>query len=89
MFQFISFQFASVVMIASGTGITPMIQIIQEILENEDDMTFISLVYSIQSAGDIIYKDQLHEWSSFWNFNVQYCLTEVRFCETVLTVMIH
>ena len=89
MFQVISFQFASVVMIASGTGITPMIQIIQEILENEDDMTFISLVYSIQSVGDIIYKDQLHEWSSFWNFNVQYCLIRVRFCETVLTVMIH
>lgn len=76
-------------MIASGTGITPMIQIIQEVLENEDDMTFISLVYSIKTVGDIIYKDQLHEWSSFWNFNVEYCLTKVRFCKAVLTVMVH
>ena len=37
---------ARVGLIAGGSGITPMLQIIQEVLKREDDTTEMSLLYS-------------------------------------------
>ena len=36
-------------MIAGGTGITPMLQVIREILSNPEDKTEISLIFANQS----------------------------------------
>ena len=46
-------------MVAGGTGITPMLQIIQEVLRNPDDKTQISLVFANNGEEDILLKDQL------------------------------
>lgn len=64
-------------MLAAGTGIAPMLQVIQGILANEDDETFIHLVYSSQSYADILMKDTLDEMKAFWNFSVLYIVTKV------------
>ncbi|KAL3532360.1 hypothetical protein ACH5RR_005881 [Cinchona calisaya] len=46
-------------MIAGGSGITPMLQIIEAILKNPDDNTQVSLLYANVSPDDILLKKKL------------------------------
>ncbi|KAK6945069.1 Oxidoreductase FAD/NAD(P)-binding [Dillenia turbinata] len=46
-------------MIAGGTGITPMLQVIEAILKNPDDKTQVSLLYGNVSPDDILLKQKL------------------------------
>ncbi|XP_015866415.2 NADH-cytochrome b5 reductase-like protein [Ziziphus jujuba] len=46
-------------MIAGGTGITPMLQVIEAILKNPDDNTQVSLLYGNVSPDDILLKQKL------------------------------
>lgn len=48
-------------MVAGGTGITPMLQVIDAVLSNPDDTTKLSLVYANQTPRDIILKSRLDE----------------------------
>lgn len=43
-------------MIAGGSGITPMLQVLHEILDNPNDETEVTLVYANQGEDDIILK---------------------------------
>ena len=64
-------------MLAAGTGIAPMSQVIQGILNNDDDDTVIKLYYACKTYGDILMKSQLQEWSKYWNLSVTYVLSQV------------
>jgi cytochrome-b5 reductase len=55
-------QFKFLGMLAGGTGIAPMIQIIDEIARNSDDTTKISLLYGNLSEKDIIFKEELETY---------------------------
>ncbi|KAI8023738.1 NADH-cytochrome b5 reductase-like protein [Camellia lanceoleosa] len=46
-------------MIAGGTGITPMLQVIEAILKNPEDNTQVSLLYANVSPDDILLKQKL------------------------------
>jgi cytochrome-b5 reductase len=46
-------------MIAGGTGITPMLQVIKAIVENPADKTEVNLLFANQSVDDILLRDQL------------------------------
>ncbi|VDK18010.1 unnamed protein product [Anisakis simplex] len=46
-------------MIAGGTGITPMLQIINAILKDPNDSTKISLLFANQTEDDILLRDEL------------------------------
>ncbi|XP_004287348.1 PREDICTED: NADH-cytochrome b5 reductase-like protein-like [Fragaria vesca subsp. vesca] len=46
-------------MIAGGSGITPMLQVIEAILKNPDDTTKVSLLYANVSPDDILLKQKL------------------------------
>ncbi|XP_014507143.1 NADH-cytochrome b5 reductase-like protein [Vigna radiata var. radiata] len=46
-------------MIAGGSGITPMLQVIEAILKNPDDKTQVSLLYANVSPDDILLKQKL------------------------------
>ncbi len=67
-------------MIAGGTGITPMFQVIQEVLENQNDKTKISLVYANRSPSDILLKERLDEYSQQYpdRFKVYYTVDEAK-----------
>jgi len=51
-------------MIAGGTGITPMLQIIRAALKNPADKTQISLIYANVNPEDILLKAELDELAS-------------------------
>uniref|UniRef100_A0A158P9P9 NADH-cytochrome b5 reductase n=1 Tax=Angiostrongylus cantonensis TaxID=6313 RepID=A0A158P9P9_ANGCA len=53
--------FKEVGMIAGGTGITPMLQIIRAIIKNPDDKTHISLLFANQLEDDILCRKELDE----------------------------
>lgn len=50
---------AKVSMIAGGTGITPMLQLITDVFRNPDDKTCLSLLFANQSEDDILVRGEL------------------------------
>mmetsp|Transcript_1785 Transcript_1785/g.2495 ORF Transcript_1785/g.2495 Transcript_1785/m.2495 type:complete len:316 (+) Transcript_1785:304-1251(+) len=46
-------------MIAGGTGITPMLQILHAIFERPNDKTVVSLIYANQTEDDILVREEL------------------------------
>jgi cytochrome-b5 reductase len=62
-------------MIAGGTGITPMLQIIRAVLRNPNDTTKINLIFANVNEEDILLKKEIDELASkHSNFNVHYVL---------------
>ncbi|KAL7915512.1 hypothetical protein GGI35DRAFT_183537 [Trichoderma velutinum] len=61
-------------MLAGGTGITPMFQLIRAICENDRDATEISLIYASQTENDVLLKQELDKFSRLYPtlFNVFY-----------------
>ncbi|KAL0486954.1 cytochrome-b5 reductase [Acrasis kona] len=54
-------------MIAGGTGITPMFQIIRKVLECSGDDTLIKMVYANNTLEDILLKKELEELQNKYN----------------------
>ncbi len=46
-------------MVAGGTGITPMLQVIEEVLRNPADKTKLSLIFGNVTAEDILLKERI------------------------------
>lgn len=46
-------------MLAGGSGITPMLQLIRAILKDPSDKTEVSLLFANQSEEDVIFKKEL------------------------------
>ncbi|CAO1614850.1 unnamed protein product [Parajaminaea phylloscopi] len=64
-------------MIAGGTGITPCLQIIQQVLKDQDDNTTINFIYANVKEEDILMKKELDELASkHKQFKVWYFLNE-------------
>ncbi|XP_048760486.2 NADH-cytochrome b5 reductase-like isoform X2 [Ostrea edulis] len=69
-------KYRKLLLLAAGTGIAPMSQVIQSILGNEEDDTIMQLFYACKSYDQILMKSELNEWSSFWNFSATYVLSQ-------------
>ncbi|AQZ15812.1 PGA3 (YML125C) and AIM33 (YML087C) [Zygosaccharomyces parabailii] len=64
-------------LVAGGSGITPMLQILNEIVTSPEDMTKISLIYANNTENDILLKDELDELAATYpHFTVHYVLTQ-------------
>jgi cytochrome-b5 reductase len=62
-------------MVAGGTGITPMFQIIEAIVNNAEDKTEVQLVYGNQTEADILLKPELDKiCKEHSNIKVHYML---------------
>ena len=60
-------------MVAGGTGITPMLQVLMEIVNNPEDKTKVTLVFANKSEDDILLRQTLDEMSAkHSNFDVVY-----------------
>lgn len=89
-FSYQANSYKHILMLAAGTGIAPMFQIIREIIENEDDMTFIKLFYASKSISDILFREELVNFYQYWNFTAchylskEVDLTKKRHCEEMV-----
>lgn len=63
-------------MVAGGTGITPMYQLIRAICENDTDTTEVSLIYANRSESDILLRAELERFARLYpkNFKLWYML---------------
>lgn len=63
-------------LIAGGSGITPILQVITKIITTPEDTTKISLIYANETENDILLKSELDEMAKKYpNFSVHYTLT--------------
>jgi cytochrome-b5 reductase len=77
-FSYQANQWKHIGMIAGGTGITPMYQIINTVLENPKDKTELSLIYGNNSRRDIILATELCELQkTYSNFHLYITLLDV------------
>lgn len=58
---FVISSYKKVGMIAGGTGITPMLQLVEAVLKNPSDKTQLWLLFANQSESDILLRDRLTE----------------------------
>ncbi|KAM6456392.1 NADH-cytochrome b5 reductase-like isoform 1-T4 [Liasis olivaceus] len=75
-FPYTANQYGELLMLASGTGIAPMLPIIQYVTENEDDETFVTLVGCFRTFKNVYMKSLLQEQSRFWNIRTFYVLSQ-------------
>lgn len=70
-------------MIAGGTGITPMYQLIRAICEDPRDTTRVSLIYANRSVDDILLRDELDGFARRYpkNFSVYYVVNTAPLAE--------
>ncbi|CAF0957867.1 unnamed protein product [Didymodactylos carnosus] len=72
-------KFKSLTLIAGGTGLTPMLQMIEEVLFNADDTTTITLLYANTSFADILIKGDLDKLAQKYydRFKCYYTISSV------------
>lgn len=64
-------------MLAGGSGITPMLQVIQEIIQNPHDKTEVDLIFANNAEVDILLKERLdHIAKTHKNIRVHYVLSQ-------------
>mmetsp|Transcript_22921 Transcript_22921/g.78018 ORF Transcript_22921/g.78018 Transcript_22921/m.78018 type:complete len:303 (-) Transcript_22921:620-1528(-) len=75
-FQYTPNEHAEVGMVAGGTGITPMLQVADEILGNPDDKTKVSLVFANVTEKDILLRGKIDAMAAAHpsRFSVYYVL---------------
>lgn len=65
-------------MVAGGTGITPMFQVIRAVCEGDRDTTEVSLIYANRTEQEILLRDELDTFARRYpqNFKVYYLLDQ-------------
>lgn len=58
-------------MLAGGTGITPMYQLIRAICEDPRDTTEVSLIYANRTEGDILLREELEKFARRYPLNLK------------------
>lgn len=70
-------QYGELLMLAAGTGLAPMVPILQSITDNAEDETFITLVGCFKTFEGIYMKNFLQEQARFWNVRTFFVLSQV------------
>ncbi|XP_058408482.1 NADH-cytochrome b5 reductase-like isoform X5 [Diceros bicornis minor] len=69
-------QYGELLMLAAGTGLAPMVPILQSITDNADDETFVTLVGCFKTFEGIYLKTFLQEQDRFWNVRTFFVLSQ-------------
>ncbi|XP_037683080.1 NADH-cytochrome b5 reductase-like isoform X3 [Choloepus didactylus] len=76
-------QYGELLMLAAGTGLAPMVPILQSITDNADDETFVTLVGCFKTFEGIYLKTFLQEQARFWNVRTFFVLSQKLYEEKV------
>ncbi|MFQ5966642.1 MAG: FAD/NAD(P)-binding protein [Acidimicrobiia bacterium] len=60
-----------VVIAAGGLGLAPLRPVMTALLENRTDFEYVSLVYGVRSPSDLLYADELHQWRSRFDAEIE------------------
>lgn len=75
-FAYVPNQFKQITFLAGGSGLTPLLQIVKEIVRNPSDETKVVLVFANTAERDIILRDELDALAAMYpQFSVQYVLS--------------
>ncbi|XP_049992132.1 NADH-cytochrome b5 reductase-like isoform X2 [Alexandromys fortis] len=69
-------KYGELLMLAAGTGLAPMVPILQSITDNADDETFVTLVGCFKTFEAIYLKTFLQEQARFWNVRTFFVLSQ-------------
>ncbi|GFR58449.1 NADH-cytochrome b5 reductase [Elysia marginata] len=69
-------KFDKVLMLCAGTGVAPMCQVIHTILADEEDDTYLRLIYAARDYSCLMGKEEITEWRRFWNFACLFMLSQ-------------
>uniref|UniRef100_A0A8C8TNT9 Cytochrome b5 reductase-like n=1 Tax=Peromyscus maniculatus bairdii TaxID=230844 RepID=A0A8C8TNT9_PERMB len=69
-------KYGELLMLAAGTGLAPMVPILQSITDNADDETFVTLVGCFKTFENIYLKTFLQEQARFWNVRTFFVLSQ-------------
>lgn len=67
----VDFTLEFILLIAQGTGIAPLFSVINQILNNTECETFLKLFCCFATEQDILLRDQLYDFRSYWNFTYE------------------
>lgn len=68
--------FSYILITCLGTGLAPMVPIINSVLNNELDETLVHLMFGVKNMNSIILRDELRRMACFWNFTLEYYLSQ-------------
>ncbi len=60
-----------VVIVSGGIGLAPVRPAIRKVLSSRGDHESVSIVYGSRTSDDLLYQDDLHDWKSRFDVNVQ------------------
>ncbi|XP_077635896.1 NADH-cytochrome b5 reductase-like isoform X2 [Crocuta crocuta] len=69
-------KYGELLMLASGTGLAPMVPVLQSITDNAEDETFVTLVGCFKTFEGIYLKTFLQEQARFWNVRTFFALSQ-------------
>ncbi|XP_041508950.1 NADH-cytochrome b5 reductase-like isoform X2 [Microtus oregoni] len=69
-------KYGELLILAAGTGLAPMVPILQSITDNADDETFVTLVGCFKTFEAIYLKTFLQEQARFWNVRTFFVLSQ-------------
>ncbi|XP_020952261.1 NADH-cytochrome b5 reductase-like isoform X2 [Sus scrofa] len=69
-------KYGELLMLAAGTGLAPMVPILQSITDNAEDETFVTLVGCFKTFEGIYLKAFLQEQARFWNVRTFFVLSQ-------------
>ncbi|XP_072023988.1 LOW QUALITY PROTEIN: NADH-cytochrome b5 reductase-like [Amphiura filiformis] len=75
-YQYQQNKYTHLVMLAAGTGIAPMLQVIRHIVHNEEEDTFVRLLYCCRTYKDLLLRAEINQLTAFWNFTALYILSK-------------
>ncbi|KAI8582972.1 hypothetical protein K450DRAFT_225703 [Umbelopsis ramanniana AG] len=77
-FKYQENSYKSIGMIAAGSGITPMFQLLHKILDNSEDKTKVNLLYCNRTEDDILLRKELENMAAKnpERLQITYCLTQ-------------
>ncbi|XP_078012781.1 NADH-cytochrome b5 reductase-like isoform X2 [Phascolarctos cinereus] len=69
-------KYGELLMLAAGTGLAPMLPILKEITDNEEDETFLTLVSCFKTFESIYLKPLLQDQARYWNVRTFFVLSQ-------------
>ena len=71
------FKYSKYLLLAAGTGCAPMVSVARRVVEDDNDITVLKLLYANRTYEDIIFKAELKELARNWNFTYRHHLSQV------------